>query len=108
MRKILSRIYKFGVYTSFFMIFTAALENIITKQKINAYTTINITSILKGVFCFNSNDTFYSAIMILMITPLTAVIYACISFFADKNYKMFFVSFLLIAVIASAVIFNLR
>ena len=108
MREVLSKIYKFGVYTSFFIIFIAILENIITGHKINTYNTINIASILKGVFCLNSSDTFYFAIMILMMTPLTAIIYACASFFADKNYKMFFVSFLLIAAIASAIIFNFR
>ena len=108
MREVLSKIYKFGVYISFFIIFMAVLENIITGQQTNTYNTINIASILKGVLCFNSSDTFYFAIMILMITPLTAIIYACASFFAGKNYKMFFVSFLLVAAIASAIIFNFR
>jgi len=106
MRKVLSKIYKFGVYISFFIIFTAILENIITGGEINTYSTINIVSILKGVFHFNSNDTFYFAIMILMMTPITAIIYACASFFSAKNYKMFIASFLLIAAVAFATVFS--
>lgn len=108
MRKVLSKIYKFGVYISFFMIFIAILENIITGGQNNTYSTISIVSILKGVFYFNSNDTFYFAIMILIMTPITAIIYACASFFSAKNYKMFIVSFLLIAAIASAIVFDFR
>ncbi|TYB32296.1 MAG: DUF1634 domain-containing protein [Flexistipes sinusarabici] len=102
-----SRILTYGTVLSLLLIVLALIEMLLLHTSIETYSSVDILPILNGLFSMNPTDTLYSALLVIIFTPVASLIYLSLLFLVTKDIPMIIFSFTVLCIILSAVIIGL-
>ena len=98
-------IYKVGVYVSLLLISISLLLSLILPAYISKeHLKIDFSSFLYGITTFEPSALLYLASLILVFSPISAIIYLLIYFAVSKKYGNFLISLTLILIFSFLVI----
>ncbi|MEC9491573.1 DUF1634 domain-containing protein [Flexistipes sp.] len=102
-----SKILTYGTVLSLLLIVLALIEMLLLHTSIETYSSVDILPILNGLFSMNPTDTLYSALLVIIFTPVASLIYLTFFFLIAKDIPMIIFSFTVLCIIVSAVIMGL-
>ncbi|HCW92073.1 DUF1634 domain-containing protein [Flexistipes sinusarabici] len=102
-----SKILTYGTVLSLLLIVLALIEMLLLHTSIETYSSVDILPILNGLFSMNPTDTLYSALLVIIFTPVASLIYLTFFFLITKDIPMIIFSFTVLCIIVSAVIMGL-
>jgi len=82
----ISRILTYGTMLSLLFIILSVVELVITGTHITTYQELNILKLLQGLVSFNPTDTLYIALLVIIFTPITNLVYIFLYFVFSKKF----------------------
>jgi uncharacterized membrane protein len=103
--KFIAKTLQVGVGCSIFLFCLAIIESFFNKSTID-YT--GFFGILKGLYALDANATFYTGIVILMLTPVIRVLFLVFGYFIERDYRFSLISALVFFILIFSVYFGIH